>query len=741
MADIGTLVVKITSDISGLTKGLEDAQSKVSAVGKGMQKAGAGLTAGVTAPLLGLGAVSAAAATSFSTNMANVQTLLTDLADGGTARTQELGQAVQTMAMSTGKSTEDLAGGLYQVVSAFGDSADTVKILDINARAAAAGLATTEQAIALTSAVTKGYGDTSAEAVQKASDLAFQTVKLGQTTFPELASSMGNVVPLASALGVSQEELAAQFATLTGVTGSASEVSTQLRATYQAILKPTADMGAAISSVAAQIEAAGQLVDNQFTQSWQDARQTLMEVSEEFAKSRVAMTQMEAAGQTSSQTYKDLAARNKELGTMQKEANKAVEDAAAALGQSIVQSVGYDQALQMLAATADGNTNTLGKMFGSVESLNAVLALSGPQADSYAEKLAAMNAVTGASDAAFAAQTEGVGAAAFQMQQMRQQMTVVAQDLGAALIPALSAAMTAAQPLIAQIAALADAFASADPKMQSTILAIAGVAAAIGPVLMVVGTMVTGISGLASAFGLVAAAVGPVVSLLGVILNPITLVAAAVGGLLAVLFNWGGANDRVAQSLQNWGLEGAAEWVRSLHEGVTNLTTAVGDFFSGETSFAEFFDAVVPDWITTLFSWAWPVLGPIAWIVKLTSWTWPSLSKPSWIQKLLDFRWPKFPSLPGWMGGNGGDAGNNAAGTPRWRGGLTWVGEEGPELVNLPRGTQIFPADVSASMANGMGGGGLTIAGPLIGQATIRNDDDVRKLAQAVARELKILSM
>ena len=146
MADIGTLVVKITSDISGLTKGLEDAQSKVSAVGKGMQKAGAGLTAGVTAPLLGLGAVSAAAATSFSTNMANVQTLLTDLADGGTARTQELGQAVQTMAMSTGKSTEDLAGGLYQVVSAFGDSADTVKILDINARAAAAGLATTEQA-------------------------------------------------------------------------------------------------------------------------------------------------------------------------------------------------------------------------------------------------------------------------------------------------------------------------------------------------------------------------------------------------------------------------------------------------------------------------------------------------------------------------------------------------------------------------------------------------------------------
>lgn len=32
----------------------------------------------------------------------------------------------------------------------------------------------------------------------------------------------------------------------------------------------------------------------------------------------------------------------------------------------------------------------------------------------------------------------------------------------------------------------------------------------------------------------------------------------------------------------------------------------------------------------------------------------------------------------------------NAAGNQNWRGGLTWVGESGPELVNLPRGSQIF---------------------------------------------------
>lgn len=43
--------------------------------------------------------------------------------------------------------------------------------------------------------------------------------------------------------------------------------------------------------------------------------------------------------------------------------------------------------------------------------------------------------------------------------------------------------------------------------------------------------------------------------------------------------------------------------------------------------------------------------------------------------------------------------GRNAAGTSYWRGGLTWVGEEGPELVNLPRGSAVYSAQESKAMA------------------------------------------
>ena len=53
--------------------------------------------------------------------------------------------------------------------------------------------------------------------------------------------------------------------------------------------------------------------------------------------------------------------------------------------------------------------------------------------------------------------------------------------------------------------------------------------------------------------------------------------------------------------------------------------------------------------------------------------------------------------------------GKNAGGTNNWRGGMSLVGEHGPELVNLPRGSQVIPADATRNMVNG-GGGSITYA-------------------------------
>jgi hypothetical protein len=42
--------------------------------------------------------------------------------------------------------------------------------------------------------------------------------------------------------------------------------------------------------------------------------------------------------------------------------------------------------------------------------------------------------------------------------------------------------------------------------------------------------------------------------------------------------------------------------------------------------------------------------------------------------------------------------GQNAEGTRNWRGGLSWVGEEGPELLHLPNGAKVIPNEDSMSL-------------------------------------------
>jgi phage tail tape-measure protein len=58
--------------------------------------------------------------------------------------------------------------------------------------------------------------------------------------------------------------------------------------------------------------------------------------------------------------------------------------------------------------------------------------------------------------------------------------------------------------------------------------------------------------------------------------------------------------------------------------------------------------------------------------------------------------------------------GRNANGTDYWRGGPTWVGERGPEIVNLPRGSQVIPHEESESMAQSQAPQEIFVTMPVI---------------------------
>lgn len=504
--EIQRLIVRLVGDMSMYQKMLNDAAkitgSKMKQIGDTVSKTGKSLSKKLTLPIVGGFGAALKLSVDLNKEMANIQSLGLDQ-----KRVEELKKDVQSIAVEVGKGTGDIAGGLYQVVSAFGDSAESAQLLAINAKAATAGLATTEEAIALTSAVTKGYGDTSAEAVQKVADLAFQTVKLGQTTFPELASSIGKVTPLAKELGVTQEELFGSFATLTGVTGNTAEVSTQLRATYQSLIKPTKDMGIALHAIQKELVAQGKSVETDMIKKWEGSAEAL----------KVADAQMQAliksGKKASSPEIKVLAKQIKDL-------NKEYDESAKALGKSIVASQGMEQTLKLLGQQAGGDTNILGKMVGSVEAMTAVLSLSGTQSETFNEKLGLMGQAMGAADAAFEAQTNGINRAGFASAQLISKLTVLAQKIGDKLVPFLEMATD-------WVSKLTEKWEGLSTENQNTILVVGAIIAAIGPLLIILGTLLS--------------AIGSIITALASAQAGIVAVSAAMtaGGTAAVAFNAG----------------------------------------------------------------------------------------------------------------------------------------------------------------------------------------------------------
>ena len=91
------------------------------------------------------------------------------------------------------------------------------------------------------------------------------------------------------------------------------------------------------------------------------------------------------------------------------------------------------------------------------------------------------------------------------------------------------------------------------------------------------------------------------------------------------------------------------------------------------------------------------------------------------------------------------EVGENAKGTKNWRGGLTWVNEEGGELMNLPNGTQIIPHDLSEVMVKEHArnvGNGMSINIPKLADTiVVREDADIDRIGEALANKLNIARM
>ena len=136
-----------------------------------------------------------------------------------------------------GTTAQSQAKSFYQIISA--GVTDTVKaneLLIASNKLAIGGLASQASSIDILTSAVNSFGQENLSA-GRAADILFGTVKLGKTNVEQLSSSLGQILPSASALGVSFEDTNAALATLTTRGVSTSEAVTQLNAIFTAVLK------------------------------------------------------------------------------------------------------------------------------------------------------------------------------------------------------------------------------------------------------------------------------------------------------------------------------------------------------------------------------------------------------------------------------------------------------------------------------------------------------------------------
>ncbi|MBL4693291.1 MAG: phage tail tape measure protein, partial [Magnetovibrio sp.] len=250
MKAAGTSTKKITAEAKKAraeTRGLGAEAKKASANIKGASVASAGLGKGMKLAAASLGLLAAGFlslqgigaalgnAREFNAAIAETSTLI----EGTPAEIAELTASAKELSAVYGSSSTSQVEAFYQAISAgVGDVTAATGLLDVANKLAIGGVTDVTTAVDILTTATNAYGPDVITAAE-ASDTLFVAMKAGKTTIGELARSLGQVIPIAVASGVSFEELAAATAALTTQGLKTSVATTGLKAILVGILKPT----------------------------------------------------------------------------------------------------------------------------------------------------------------------------------------------------------------------------------------------------------------------------------------------------------------------------------------------------------------------------------------------------------------------------------------------------------------------------------------------------------------------
>jgi TP901 family phage tail tape measure protein/lambda family phage tail tape measure protein len=160
---------------------------------------------------------------------------LATLLPAGSAELDAMREAARAMADEFGTSAAFQIKAFYGAVSAGAtDAAAAIDIVDTANKLAIGGITDVGTGVDILTTATNAYASTGLLAAD-ASDALFTGMRAGKTTVGELASGLGNVIPIAASLGVEFDELVAGTAALTLQGLSTATAITSLRAILSAV--------------------------------------------------------------------------------------------------------------------------------------------------------------------------------------------------------------------------------------------------------------------------------------------------------------------------------------------------------------------------------------------------------------------------------------------------------------------------------------------------------------------------
>ena len=286
--------------VSGLsrTAGLASNAMGAAVSGNAMFAAAAG-----GAAMLSFAASSTRAFVEMEQKWAEVTTLMPDLTKKAT---DEMLGDVRAFTRQTGFELTDSINATYQAISAGIDPDKSTSFLKVAGKAARAGVADLTTSVdALTSAL-NAYSEESDQATNY-SDAMFTAIRLGKTTFQELAPVMGPVLPLAASMGTEFNEVTAAVAALTAMGNPTSIAVTQVRAALVALSKDTQarSMFESVTGMSYQeFQAGGGTIQEALKMIVDEAERTGVSVPEAFGRIEGANAALALSSEKGSDTFK-----------------------------------------------------------------------------------------------------------------------------------------------------------------------------------------------------------------------------------------------------------------------------------------------------------------------------------------------------------------------------------------------------------------------------------------------------